>query len=66
MPIQSFRHKGLKRLFEDDDTRALSAGSVDKLMYGRRPRCKRNLALMRSGVQVMYSACCCGIEDRWP
>ena len=31
MPIRSFRHKGLKRLFEDDDTRALSAGSVDKL-----------------------------------
>src|SRR5436853_7873082 len=22
--------------------------------------------LSRSGVQVMYSACCCGIEDRWP
>ena len=40
--------------------------SFDRLMYGRRPRCKRNLALMRSGVQVMYSACCCGIEDRWP
>ena len=38
----------------------------DRLLYGRRPRCKRNLALMRSGVQVMYSACCCGIEDRWP
>ena len=31
MPIRSFRHKGLKRLFEDDDARALSAGSVDKL-----------------------------------
>jgi toxin HigB-1 len=31
MPIRSFRHRGLKRLFEDDDTRALSAGWVDKL-----------------------------------
>jgi toxin HigB-1 len=31
MPIQSFRHKGLERLFKDDDARALSAGSVDKL-----------------------------------
>ena|SRR5438270_10060210 len=31
MPIRSFRHKGLKRLFEDDDARGVSAGSVDKL-----------------------------------
>ena len=29
--IESFRHKGLKRLFEGDDARALSAGSIDKL-----------------------------------
>ena len=31
MPIRSFRHKGLKRLFEDDDASALTAGSIDKL-----------------------------------
>ena len=29
--IASFRHKGLKRLFEDDDRRKLSAELVDKI-----------------------------------
>ena len=29
--IRSFRHKGLKRLHEDDDARGLSAGHVEKL-----------------------------------
>ncbi|MBC8013881.1 MAG: type II toxin-antitoxin system RelE/ParE family toxin [Methyloceanibacter sp.] len=31
MPIQSFRHKGLKRLFEGDDMRAIPASYADKL-----------------------------------
>jgi toxin HigB-1 len=31
MAIQSFRHKGLKRLFENADTRALPANLVNKL-----------------------------------
>ena len=31
MAIQSIRHKGLKRLFEDDDARALPAKFVGKL-----------------------------------
>ncbi len=31
MAIESFRHKGLKRLFEDDDARALPARAADKL-----------------------------------
>jgi proteic killer suppression protein len=31
MAIRSFRHKGLKRLFEDDDARGVPAQSVDKL-----------------------------------
>ncbi len=31
MAIQSIRHKGLKRLFEDDDARALPAMFVSKL-----------------------------------
>jgi len=29
--IRSFRHKGLKRLFEDDDARGVSAEHVEKL-----------------------------------
>jgi proteic killer suppression protein len=29
--IRSFRHKGLKRLFEDDDRSKLNAADVDKL-----------------------------------
>jgi len=29
--IRSFRHKGLKRLFEDDDPRGVSAEHVEKL-----------------------------------
>lgn len=29
--IRSFRHKGLKRLYEDDDARGLSPGHVEKL-----------------------------------
>ena len=29
--IRSFRHKGLKRLHEDDDARGLNAGHVEKL-----------------------------------
>jgi proteic killer suppression protein len=29
--IRSFRHKGLKRLHEDDDTRSLNAGHIEKL-----------------------------------
>jgi proteic killer suppression protein len=29
--IRSFRHKGLKRLFEDDDRSKLSAQDVDKI-----------------------------------
>jgi proteic killer suppression protein len=29
--IRSFRHKGLKRLHEDDDARSLNAGHVEKL-----------------------------------
>ena len=31
MAIQSFRHKGLKRLFENADVRALPANLVTKL-----------------------------------
>jgi proteic killer suppression protein len=31
MPIQSFRHKGLKRLFEADKARGLPANQVDKI-----------------------------------
>ena len=30
--IQSFRHKGLKRLFEDDDPRGVYAEHVEKLV----------------------------------
>jgi proteic killer suppression protein len=29
--IRSFRHKGLKRLYDDDDPRGLIAGHVEKL-----------------------------------
>ena len=29
--IRSFRHKGLKRLFEDDETRGVQAGHAVKL-----------------------------------
>ena len=29
--IRSFRHKGLKRLHEDEDTRSLNAGHIEKL-----------------------------------
>jgi toxin HigB-1 len=29
--IRSFRHKGLKRLYEDDDARGLNPGHVEKL-----------------------------------
>ncbi len=29
--IRSFRHKGLKRLFEEDDARGLNAEHTDKL-----------------------------------
>lgn len=31
MPIQSFRHKGLKRLFEQNDRRGVPAGLTQKL-----------------------------------
>lgn len=31
MPIQSIRHKGLRRLLEKGDARSLPAASVDKL-----------------------------------
>jgi len=31
MAIQSFRHKGLKRLFESDDARGIPAKFVEKL-----------------------------------
>ncbi len=31
MSIQSFRHKGLKRLFEADKARGLPANQVDKI-----------------------------------
>jgi len=31
MSIKSFRHKGLKRLFEDDDRRGVLAGQADKI-----------------------------------
>jgi toxin HigB-1 len=31
MAIQSFRHRGLKRLFEDDDARGIQASFVSKL-----------------------------------
>jgi len=32
MPIQSFRHRGLQRLFEDGDARGLPAGQRQKLL----------------------------------
>ena len=32
MPIRSFRHKALKRLFEDGDARGLPAGQIQKLL----------------------------------
>lgn len=32
MSIRSFRHKGLKRLFEDDDPRGVPAGQARKLV----------------------------------
>ena len=32
MPIQSFRHKALKRLFEECDARGLPAGQTQKLL----------------------------------
>ena len=32
MPIQSFRHKALQRLFETGDARGLPAGQTDKLL----------------------------------
>jgi proteic killer suppression protein len=31
MAIQSFRHKGLKRLFDDDDARGIQANFISKL-----------------------------------
>ena len=31
MPIRSITHKGLRRLYEDDDTRAVPANTADKL-----------------------------------
>ncbi len=31
MPIQSFRHKGLRRLFENDDRRKVPAEQADRL-----------------------------------
>ena len=31
MPIQSISHKGLRRLFEDDDARGVPANTADKL-----------------------------------
>ena len=31
MAIKSFRHKGLKRLFEDDDRRSVAAGRAQKI-----------------------------------
>jgi proteic killer suppression protein len=31
MPVQSIRHKGLRRLFEKGEARALPAAFVDKL-----------------------------------
>ena len=31
MPIQSFRHKGLKKLFEDDNARGVLSQQVDKI-----------------------------------
>ena len=32
MPIQSFRHKALQRLFEDGDARGLPPGQTQKLL----------------------------------
>ena len=32
MPIQSFRHKALRRLFEEGDARGLPAGQTQKLL----------------------------------
>ena len=31
MKIRSFAHKGLKRLYEEDETRGVAAATVDKL-----------------------------------
>ena len=31
MAIRSFKHKGLRRLYEDDDSRGIHAGLADKL-----------------------------------
>ena len=31
MPVRSLKHKGLKRLFEDDDRRGVPAGQAQKI-----------------------------------
>jgi proteic killer suppression protein len=32
VPIKSFRHKGLRRLFENDDRRGIPAGLVERII----------------------------------
>jgi proteic killer suppression protein len=46
--IQSFKHRGLKRLYEDDDHRGLSPAQVDKI--------KRVLARLDEATNVQHMA----------
>ena len=47
--IRSFRHKGLKRLHDDDDSRGLNAGHVEKL---RRILAQLNIAKVPSDLDL--------------
>jgi putative transposase len=41
-------------------------GFVESFMYGRPPRCKKDFDVRRRSGAFMYSACLCGLHDRWP
>ena len=41
-------------------------GYAESFMYGRPPRCKRDVGAWRRSGAFMYSACWRGPHDRWP
>jgi len=46
-------------------TLVVFAGS-ELFMYGRPLRCKEKVTFWRRSGAVMYPACWCGVDDRWP
>ena len=64
--LDRWAHDRGVKLFFIDPGKPMQDGSIESFMYGRPPRCKGSVDVVRWSGAFMYPACSRGRHDRWP